>query len=215
MSNIAKTPCKLCIFNQPLRCWQGLKQVVEDQQRIAPGWCRAFTTDKDTYYSLPTTYAAFIYLDQTNDYDNLHPTIMSLMGLQFPIIKQLIVFDNTGSKRNKKLHNILGSYGIDKFKLEQRLESDTSFEKAIHITLKKYAKEDYLIVLKAGSKFPKQAKLPCCLVNDRHVIWEFRDKEGIYLRKAFLQLGGGERFIDKLLCFENHKDLIKPMDILL
>ena len=215
MSNIAKTPCRLCIFNKPPSCRQGLKQTVEDQQRIAPGWCRAFTTTKDTYYSLPITHSTLIYFDNSNHLNDLHETIISLLQLRFSLKKQLIVFDNNGPNRNTKLYEIIKSYGFGHFKLEQRLESDTSFEKAIDITLKRYTKEDYLIALKAHSKFKPLIMLPFCTVHDRHVMWEFKDKEGIYLRKAFLQLGGGEQFVEKLLCFENHKDLIRPLkDIL-
>lgn len=217
MSRIAKTPCKLCIFASQgnLRCQQGLKQIVENGQRIAPGWCRGFVSDKNTYYSLPTSYAALIYLENSNIIGELDKTIKSLIQLEFPPINKLIVIDNTGPNRNRKLHEVIKIYKFDTFKLEQRFESDTSFEKAIDMTLRRYTKEDYLIVLKSGSKFKPRETLPFCTLEDRHVMWEFRNKEGIYLRKAFLQLGGGKQFVDKLLYFENCKDLIKSLgDIL-
>lgn len=244
MNNIAYTPCHKCKYVDNGCCLMPRlvdcrKFDSKDNKTSVRGWCRYFSerlkndqkSAKDHYqwykynHEVKTnTYSVLIYLDKDYDLCDLNKTITGLMTINHyhlfeeggpeACMEQWIIFDNTGIQ-NKILPKFIDSCGFPNYKLEQRLESDTSFEKAIDISMKRLANQDFLIAVKVGSDIEDYTIDSQIFTVDHdtfsHIFWPFNGTEGIYLCNAFLQLGGGPRFIDKLLYFQNSSDLIKQI----
>jgi len=219
MHNFAYTPCNKCFANQlSPTCCLGLDQEKDENGTLfAPGWCRAFRKNMTGEAHLPTKLTALIYFDETNNWTEFNATVTSLIRQQGRQIKNWVILDNSG-KKESQLPKLIDSYKFYYYKFEQRLEPDTSFEKAIDVTIRRFMSQDLLIALKSGSVINNDCALKdfskYITYADRHIFWEFDSTQGIYLREAFLQLGGGESFVSKLLYFKNSSDLIEPMRVI-
>ena len=215
MSNIAATPCSNCIHsNGGTICKYDLKTIIDDKEKMAaPGFCREFSTTQIA--RMPYGITAVIYFDQGDLLSDLIKTLMHLyrQNESAPIhardepldqIKQFVIMDNT-LECNKDLFATLQALGLPGLRLEQELES-ISFEKAIHYGITRYAKSDFTLALKAGYMFDYLFDICDFSGADRYVFMKIDESQGLYLNQGFRQLGGGERFLQRVSAFDNSED---------
>ena len=205
MDNIASTPCSECIHNKDGKCLEELKTTLNDKdQMIAGGFCRCFskTMLARTLYGV----TAVIYFDQGDLLSSLIKTLMSLRKQDKSVdqIQQYVIIDNT-LENNTDLFPILQALNLHGLRMEREIEP-ISFEKAIHHSVNRYAKFDYTLALKVGSTFTGLYDLCYFDESDRFVFIEIDESQGLYLNQGFRQLGGGERFLERLSKFDNSQD---------